>query len=341
MNKKIIIYVCLFFVSLGFIFIYFTQNKKVQGKVKQESFLILLASAKNNNYVLDKCNFSDCQTIDTISSSHSTDSVIVYDKDNILYIKNNKIITRNFINKTEKIIYNIPDSHTLIGGLTGSGDYIAWVTFDGIYKNSNVLNLKNNIYSSTKLDFLAPDDRINILLDKSGKSDALILEVTNGVQESALWFVYYDVEKNAVHKLVENGPTAYNIIKVDNNVLFYGDGKIFKINLDSGKKEEIFNWIGNDCYKSEISNDGRWLVENINNASGDVDKYLYNFTTGEKSIIEQGVSCGFYFGSRWIGNRYYLEDRLDHYLLFNIETQKVQKVLWSNKDNSLIDVVMY
>lgn len=341
MNKNIIIYVCLFFVSLGFVFIYFTQNKKIQNEVTEKFFLVLRAPVKNNNYTLDKCSSADCQTIDTISSFNSVDSLIVYDKNNILYTKNNKIVSRNFIYKTEKIIFNFPENYTLINSLISSGDYVAWVSFDGAYKYSNILNLKNNIYWSKKLDFILADDQVTLHLDKGGNSDKLILDVLNNVQESTIWLVYRDVENKVGYKLVEDGPGVFNITQADNKVFFYGDGKIYKINLDSGKKEEIYNWIGNDCYKSDISNNGQWLVENINNTSGSTDKYLLNFTNGEKSLIEKGVSCGFYNDSKWLGDRYYLENRLGYYLLFDIKTQATQKFFLANHGKSLIDAVIY
>lgn len=346
--NKILIYICVFFVGLGFIFINFTQNKNVQNEIKQESFLVLWAAANNNNniyntnnrYTLDKCNFSICETIDSIISSSPIDSLIIYKKNNLLFTKNNKIISRNFIDKTEQVIFNFPQNHTLINNLVASGDYVAWVSFDGVYKHANVLNVQNNVYKSTKIDFLSPDEQVNIYLDKNGEADAFILDVQNNVQESELWFMYYDANKKARHTLIENGSPLFNVIKRDNNLFFYGHQKIYKLNLDNDKKEEIYKWSGDYCHMSQISNDAQWFVENIRNFDGGADKYLFNFLTGAKYMVEKNVECQ-YYDSFWVGNKYYVENRWGDYYFLDIDSKKTIKLTWANSNSNLVGLAIY
>lgn len=348
MNKKIIMYTFLFFVTLGFVFIYFTQNNKTQKEAKEESFLVLWGATNNNDniyninnrYQLDKCNLNTCETIDSIVNRDQIYNLIVHNKNNILFTKNNKIISRNFINKTEQIIFNFPQNHTLINGLGAVGDYVAWVSFDGVYKYSNVLNLKNNDYKSTKMDFLLPDEQVSIYLDKNEQTDAFILDVQNNVQESELWFMYYDTDKQVKHILVENSYPLFNVVKKDNDLFFFSGQKIYKLNLNDNKKEEIYSWLGDYCYMSQISNDAQWFVENTRNPDGAVDKYLFNFLTGTRYVVEKNVECQ-YYDSFWIDNKYYVENRWDDYYFLDINSQKTKKATWSKLNNSLVGVAIY
>lgn len=348
MKKYTIIYTFLFFVTLGFVFIYFIQNKKTPDEIKEESFLVLWAAANNNDniyntnnkYQLDKCDLNICEIIDSIISPNPIDSLIIYKKNNILFVKNSKIISRNFINKTEQVIFDFPQNYTLINGLTGAGDYVAWVSFDGVHKYSNVLNVQNNDYKLRKIDFLLPDEQVNIYLDESGQTDALILDVQSNTQESELWFMYYDTDKQAKHILVENSYPLFNVVKKDSNLFFYSGQKIYKFNLDDSKKEEIYSWSGDYCHMSQISNDAQWFVENIRNANGGADKYLFNFLTGSKYLVEKNVECQ-YYDSFWVGDKYYVENRGDEYYFLDIDSQKTQKFIWTKFNNTLVDVVIY
>ncbi|MDD5749438.1 MAG: hypothetical protein PHO91_01465 [Patescibacteria group bacterium] len=350
LNKKIVI-IILFLVLI--VLAYFLFSKIENQKIDSGPYFLVLWDVREESYFdnihpsyrLDKCSLDNCEKIDIFQTDHFLEKIL-REGTNLFFIRGDKVIKRNFVDKMEIVVYQMSSGHRIVGPLHKNGQYLAWESVDNLIDPAsrfiNIFDLENNSHHLLDLDYISVDEQVILYLDNQGQVDTLILEIKNDIQESELHFSYYDYSQRGKYPLVANTHHLFGVIKKEDKILFPEKEGIFSLDIKSEQKEPVYLVPENNCYFSSMSDNGQWLAEK-NYLSGEeaANLYLVNLKSGDKYWLEkQNANCSYYHGY-WPDNQYYLEKRIGYYFLLDLNNWRIYKPNWPQSDYLLLDLEPY
>ena len=353
-NKKLIIIIfLLIFISVSYFLFSIFNRQKINSDSDFGPYFFVLWDVREESYFdgiepfyqLDKCGLNICEKIDIFQTEHYQEKLL-REGTNLFFIRDNKVIKRNFVDKTEKIIYQMSSGHRIVDPLHKNGQYLAWASADNLIDPTsrfiNIFDLENNSHHLLDLDYVDANEQIILYLDDQGQVDTLILEIKNDIQESELHFSYYDYSQRKKYPLTANVQHLFGMIKKENRILFPEKEGIFSLDIKSGQKEPVYLAPENNCYFSSMSDNGQWLVEkNYLPGEETANLYLVNLESEHKYWLEkQNFNCPYYHGW-WPDNQYYLEKRISYYFLLDLDNWRIYKPEWPQSDNLLQDLEPY